>query len=89
VALSLPALVVVGLLQGLAHSIAGALDLPSGLAAISNLVIDLALLAGLVWGIVARPTRYLVLGILAGIAVLFVLAAGACVVILSGLGTSS
>ena len=42
-------------------------------------------LAGLVTLIVMERTRWLGLGILAGIAILFILAAGACIVLIVGL----
>ena len=88
VGLCLPLLFVVGALQALPGAVANALSLPPELGQFSALGLDVALLAAMVVGLVVEKTRFYVVGVLAGLAVLFVLAAGACVLLLSGLGSS-
>jgi len=88
VALCIPALFVVGVLESIPTAVGNALDLPSELSAIATLGLDVALLAAVVVGLVKEATRFLVLGILAGVAVLFVLAAGACIVLLTGVSSN-
>jgi hypothetical protein len=48
-------------------------------------VADVALLGLFVLGLVKERSRFIVLGMLAGVAILFVLAAGACILLLTGL----
>jgi len=88
VALCIPALFVVGVLESIPTAVGNALNLPSELSAIATLGLDVALLAAVVVGLVKEATRFLVLGILAGVAVLFVLAAGACIVLLTGVSSN-
>ena len=51
-------------------------------------VVGLGELAALVAAIVFAPTRWFAIGVIAGVAVLFILAAGACVVLIIGLSSS-
>jgi hypothetical protein len=67
--------------------VAGTLSLPSELSAVSSLVLNLALLAVFILGLVKERTRFIVLGMMAGVAILFVLAAGACILLLTGVTT--
>jgi branched-subunit amino acid transport protein len=88
VALCLPAMFVVGMLQTIPGLVMDALPLPPEVATVSHLGLNLAVLAAVVAGLVVEKTRFFVLGVLAGLAVLFVVAAGACILLLSGLGSS-
>ena len=89
VALCLPALFVAGALQAIPRAIASSLSLPPELGQFSTLGLDLALFGAFITGLVVEKTRFIVLGILAGIAVLFVVAAGACVLLLAGLASGN
>lgn len=89
VALCLPAMFVVGVLQSIPGTFIRALSLPPELATFTSLGLNLVVLAALVTGLVVEKTRFIVLGILAGLAVLFVVAAGACILLLSGFGSGS
>ena len=87
VLLSLPALVLAGVVQAVPQMVQRALSLPPELAAVSSLVLNLALLALFILGLVKERTRFVVLGMMAGVAILFVLAAGACILLLTGVTT--
>ena len=89
VALCLPVLFVTGALQAIPSAIASSLSLPPELGQFSTLGLDLALFGAFITGLVVEKTRFIVLGILAGIAVLFVVAAGACVLLLVGLASGN
>ena len=82
VALSLPALVVAGIVTGGGSALADGLGADPQVGGVVSLVLGLLLLAGFVAAIVVARTRWFALGILAGVAILFILAAGACVVLL-------
>jgi len=84
VALSLPALVVVVVLYSGVGAVMGADS--SGVSGVLPLLLTLLLVVGFVWAIVHDRTRFVALGILAGFAIVFVLLAGACVVLLSSAG---
>jgi hypothetical protein len=84
VLLSLPALFLAGVVQAVPHMVQGALSLPPDLAIVSSLALNLALLALFILGLVKERTRFVVLGMMAGVAILFVLAAGACILLLTG-----
>ncbi|SDP37316.1 hypothetical protein SAMN04489867_2227 [Pedococcus dokdonensis] len=84
----LPALVVAGFLVALPSTVGNELDLPGGLIALASLGMSVGLLAVFVFGLARESTRFFAVGMLAGAAILFVLAAGACVVLLAGLGQS-
>ena len=89
VLLCLPALFVVGALQAVPRAVGDALSLPPELGQFSTLGLDLGLVAAFIAGLVVQRTRFIVLGILAGMAVLFVVAAGACVLLLVGLSNGN
>jgi hypothetical protein len=88
VALCIPTLFVVGVLESLPTAVGRAVHLPGELSAIATLGLNAGLLAAVVVGLVREATRFVVVGILAGLAVLFVLAAGACIALLAGAGTN-
>jgi hypothetical protein len=69
--------------------VADALSLPPEVGQFSTLGLDLALFGAFIAGPVAEKTQFIVLGILAGTAILFVVAAGACVLLLAGLTSGS
>ena len=89
VALCLPVLFVAGALQAIPSVIADSLSLPPEVGQFSTLGLDLALFAAFIAGLVVEKTRFFILGIIAGIAVLFVVAAGACILLLAGLATGN
>lgn len=82
VALALPTLVVAGLVAGAGSALADGLGADPQTGGIVSGLIGLLLLAGFIASIVLPRTRWFALGVLAGVAVLFILAAGACVVLL-------
>lgn len=86
VALCIPTVFVVGVLESLPTAVGQAVGLPQDLSAIATLGLNVGLLAATIVGLVRESTRFVVAGILAGLAILFVLAAGACVLLLVGLG---
>ena len=89
VLLAIPVLIVSGLVSSVPSIVLSNATGAVGTAAgIVTLVLDVALLVLLVAGIVWRPTRWWALGAVAGMAVLFVVLAGACVVLLVGLGAA-
>jgi hypothetical protein len=88
VVLCVPALFVVGVLESLPTLVGNALNLPDALSTIATFGLNLGLLAAFVVGLVRDSTRFVFVGILAGLAILFVLAAGACIVLLTGVGTN-
>lgn len=85
VALCIPVLLAAGALQAVPSVIADAVSLPPEVGQFSTLGLDLALFGAFIAGLVVEKTRFIVLGILAGIAILFVVAAGACVLLLAGM----
>jgi hypothetical protein len=87
VALALPALFLVGVAQAVPPWVSGTLSLPAEIGAVSSLALNLALLALFILGLVKERTRFVVLGMMAGVAILFVLAAGACILLLTGVTT--
>ena len=88
-ALCIPMLFVAGALQAIPRVIADAMSLPPEVGQFSTLGLDLALFGAFITGLVVEKTRFIVLGILAGIAVLFVVAAGACILLLAGLASGN
>jgi hypothetical protein len=85
VALCLPALVLVGALESIPTVVSNRLNLPSELGVIATFGLNIALLGAFIWGLVREGTRFILVGMLAGLAILLVLAAGACIVLLTGL----
>ncbi len=88
VVLALPVLVLAGIISGAASAVVDGISGDSNAAAAVAFVVGLGELAALVAAIVLAPTRWFAIGVIAGVAVLFVLAAGACVVLLIGLSSS-
>jgi hypothetical protein len=82
-------LFVAGALQAIPSIIADSLSLPPEVGQFTTLGLDLALFAAFITGLVVERTRFFVLGIIAGTAVLFVVAAGACILLLAGLATGN
>jgi hypothetical protein len=86
VALAIPVLVLAGTVNGIAGAIGSAVDPNTGsMTGVLVVIVDLLMFVGLVVAIVMPRTRYFALGVLAGVAILFVLLAGACVLLLAGL----
>ncbi|WP_457252806.1 hypothetical protein [Pedococcus sp. P5_B7] len=85
VALCIPALFLVGGLESLPTVVGNAVNLPNELSTIATLGLNVGLLAAFIVGLVRESTRFIMVGMLAGLAIVFVLAAGACVVLLVGL----
>ena len=88
VVLALPVLVLAGIISGAASAVVDGISGDSNAAAAVAFVVGLGELAALVAAIVFAPTRWFAIGVIAGVAVLFVLAAGACVVLIVGLSSS-
>jgi hypothetical protein len=89
VALTIPFIIVSGLISGAASAvIEGVSGDPSAGAAAAG-IISLLLLAGFIAALVFERTRWFALGILAGTAILLILFAGACIVLIIGLSQSS
>lgn len=89
VALCLPVLFVAGALQAIPSVVADSLSLPPEVGQFATLGLDLALFAAFITGLVVERTRFIVLGILAGTAAMFVVAAGACILLLAGLASGN
>ena len=81
-ALALPAMVVAGIITGAGSAVADGLGADPQVGAVVSSILGLLLLVGFIAAIVVDRTRWFALGMLAGAAVLFILAAGACVVLL-------
>ena len=88
VALSLPALIVAGIISGGGSAVAEGLGADPQAGAIVSSILGLLLFAGFIASIVFERTRWFALGILAGAAILFILAAGACIVLLVAFANS-
>ena len=86
VALCLPALFVVGALESLPTLVGNKVNLPNEVSAIATFGLNIGLLVAFIVGLVRESTRFIFVGMLAGLAILFVLAAGACIALLVGLG---
>ena len=86
VALCIPALFVVGALESLPTLVGNQVNLPNEISAIATFGLNIGLLAAFIVGLVRESTRFILVGMLAGLAILFVLAAGACIALLVGLG---
>ena len=86
-ALAIPAMILVGGFQVLPMVVNDALSLPAELAPVSMVGANALLLTLFVFGLVRELNRFIVLGMMAGVAILFVLAAGACILLLTGLPT--
>ena len=88
VALTLPVLVVAGVISGVASAVVDGISGSTSAASAVAFVVGLGQLAVVVAAVVYARTRWFAIGVIAGVAVLFVLAAGACVVLIIGLTSS-
>jgi hypothetical protein len=88
VLLALPAVIVAGMVLGAGAALASAIDPGSGLVGSVQLLLSVLLLAGYVAMIVVEKTRWFAIGMLAGGALLAILAAGACIVLLVAITNS-
>lgn len=86
VALSLPAIFAVGLVTGAIGNAVMMVDVTLG--QLVGFGLGIAALVGLVVGIAREKTRYYALGILAGVGIVAILAAGACIVLIASLAGS-
>ncbi len=80
--LALPAIIVASIISGAGSAVVDAVGGDPAVGAAVSGAIALALLAGFVTLVVLERTRWIALGILAGSAIVFILAAGACVALL-------
>lgn len=88
VALCVPALILAAVLGSLPTVVGNRVNLPPELSAIATFGMSVGLLATGIVGLVRGSTRFIVVGMLAGLAILFVLAAGACIALLVGVAGS-
>jgi len=88
VVLALPALFVVSLVLGVGAAVGEGLVGDPAVGGVISALLGVGLLAGLVTAIVVPKTRWFALGVLAGAAILLIVAAGACVVLLIALTQS-
>ena len=86
--LGLPAIIVGPLVVATAASLGQGISPDSSLGEVLGGLASLLLLAGYVAMVVLPRTRWLALGMLAGAAILLILAAGACIVLIAGLSNS-
>ena len=82
VPLAIPALFVAGLVVGAAGALGAAIDDTGGVTTILSGIALLLVVAAFVVALVKPSTRFFALGVMAGTAVILVLAAGACVALL-------
>jgi hypothetical protein len=88
VVLALPVIVLGSILIGIASGIGAALDDTGTASAILGGLASVLELAAVVVAVVLPKTRWFALGTIAGVAVLVVLAAGACVALLAAYSNS-
>ena len=88
VAASLPAMAAAAVVVGGGTALADSFGGSSDLTGLFSLLFSLLVLGGFVTMISLEQTRWFAIGILAGAAVAFILAAGACVVLLAGINNS-
>lgn len=82
VVVALPAIVVASIISGAGAAVVDAVGGDPAVGAAVSGAIALVLLAGFVTLVVLERTRWIALGILAGTAIVVILAAGACVALL-------
>lgn len=82
VALTIPAIIVGSVISGAGSAIVDSMNGDPAVGAAVSSILGLLVLAAYIAMIVFPKTRWIALGILAGTAVLFILAAGACVALL-------
>lgn len=88
VAVSLPAMAAAGSLIAVGTALADGVGGSSDLANYVSAALTLALFAGFITAMVLERTRWIAIGMLAGAAIAFILAAGACVVLLAAVSNS-
>jgi hypothetical protein len=86
--LALPALFLGGVVLAVTEALTSEIDQGGGLTGIVQLMLTALMFVGYVTLIVLEKTRWVALGMLAGAAILFILAAGACVVLLIAITNS-
>ncbi len=89
VALTIPALFLAGAVSAVPSAVLDGMNADPSVGGVVGLVLMLVMLGLFVTAIVLERTRWFALGILAGTAILFVLAAGACVALLVAYSNSS
>lgn len=88
VAVSLPAMAAAGFLVAAGTALADGVGGSSDLANLVSALLTLGVFGGYITMIVLEKTRWIALGMLAGAAAAFILAAGACIVLLAGISSS-
>lgn len=88
VALAIPVLIVGSIVSGSGSAVVTGLGGAPEAGAIVSSVLGLLMLGGFIAAIVFERTRWFAIGILAGLAVLLILLAGACIVLLVALSKS-
>ena len=89
VLLAIPAIVLGSVISGAGSAVVDAVNGDPAVGAAVSGVLGLLILAAFIAAIVIPRTRWFALGILAGTAVLFILAAGACVALIVAYSNSS
>jgi hypothetical protein len=87
-ALALPAIILASLIVGAGAAVGEGLAGDPAVGGVISGILGLGLLAGLVAAIAVEKTRWFALGVVAGTAILLIVAAGACVVLLVALTQS-
>jgi hypothetical protein len=80
--LALPVIVVAGLISGAVSAVADGITGSSSVTGFAAALVGLGELAAVIGAIVWERTRWFAIGVIAGGAVLLILAAGACIVLL-------
>jgi hypothetical protein len=80
--LALPVIVVAGLISGAVSAVADGITGSSSVTGIAAALVGFGELAAVIGAIVWERTRWFAIGVIAGGAVLLILAAGACIVLL-------
>jgi hypothetical protein len=88
VALAIPVAILAGTLGGAASAVVDGISGSSDAAAAAGVVVGLGEIAALVTALVFARTRWFAIGVIAGLAVILILAAGACVVLIVALTNS-
>jgi hypothetical protein len=86
--LALPAIIVGPVIVGIAVNIGQAISADGPLSGVLGGIASILLFAGFIVLLVVERTRWIGLGMLAGIAILLIVAAGACVVLLVAIGNA-
>jgi hypothetical protein len=88
VVLALPTFFIASLVIGAGAAVGEGLTNSSSVGGVISAILGLGLLVGFVMAVIKEKTRWYALGIVAGAAILLILAAGACVVLLVALTQS-